>query len=192
VKRGNIEGSLEQGLFEQAKIAGVKIEFGKTIPRLEADIVATGPDLKKTMAAAKGIVFETSSPDVAISVVDNDLAYLGYSYLLITEGHGCICAVLFDDFNRINSCFKETKAYFERMADIEIKNPRDFGGVGSFSPNGPFKEGKSLLVGEAAGLQDLLAGFGMRTAFKSGYLAARAIIEGTDYEELAKRELAII
>jgi flavin-dependent dehydrogenase len=39
-------------------------------------------------------------------------------------------------------------------------------------------------VGEAAGFQDHLAGFGMGYAFKSGYYAARSIIEGLDYDRL--------
>ena len=39
-------------------------------------------------------------------------------------------------------------------------------------------------MGEAAGFQDHLAGFGMGYAFKSGYYAARSIAESLDYDRL--------
>jgi flavin-dependent dehydrogenase len=45
------------------------------------------------------------------------------------------------------------------------------------------------VIGEQAGFQDPLAGFGMRYAFRSGLLAARSIIEGTDYGDLWRPEL---
>ena len=44
-------------------------------------------------------------------------------------------------------------------------------------------------IGEAAGFQDCLAGFGMIYAFKSGFLVARSIIEDLDYESLLKRDV---
>ncbi|MBI4813231.1 MAG: NAD(P)/FAD-dependent oxidoreductase [Methanobacterium sp.] len=45
-----------------------------------------------------------------------------------------------------------------------------------------------LYVGEAAGIQDLLWGFGIRSAVTSGFLAAKALIHNKDYGELAKSE----
>lgn len=36
----------------------------------------------------------------------------------------------------------------------------------------------------------MLAGFGMRTAIRSGFLAAKSILENTDYQELADEEFA--
>ncbi|MEJ2689531.1 MAG: hypothetical protein P8130_06190, partial [Deltaproteobacteria bacterium] len=50
-----------------------------------------------------------------------------------------------------------------------------------------FAKESRLFVGEAAGIQDLLWGFGMRTAMRSGFLAARSIIEGTDYGMAARK-----
>ena len=50
-----------------------------------------------------------------------------------------------------------------------------------------FKNGASLYVGEAAGLQDFLFGFGMRYAFASGYLAAQSVIYKKDYEKIADK-----
>jgi flavin-dependent dehydrogenase len=42
-------------------------------------------------------------------------------------------------------------------------------------------------VGEAAGFQDALWGFGIRYALLSGHLAARALLSGADYDRLWKR-----
>ncbi|MFZ5762694.1 MAG: hypothetical protein ACOY8P_07205, partial [Thermodesulfobacteriota bacterium] len=47
-----------------------------------------------------------------------------------------------------------------------------------------------LRVGEAAGLQDLLWGFGMKSAVVSGYLAARSMLDGTDYARAAHERFA--
>ena len=64
--------------------------------------------------------------------------------------------------------------------DLEV------GGFGSFSL-GNFRKGNTFYIGESAGLQDLLWGFGIRFAFKSGYLAAQSVIGKKDYEEIAKK-----
>jgi flavin-dependent dehydrogenase len=44
-------------------------------------------------------------------------------------------------------------------------------------------------VGEQAGFQDALAGFGMRFAMRSGLLSAESITHGSDYASLWKRDL---
>ncbi|MFO0753773.1 MAG: hypothetical protein U0411_10680, partial [Thermodesulfovibrionales bacterium] len=51
------------------------------------------------------------------------------------------------------------------------------------------KHHRILYVGESAGFQDFLWGFGMRYAIRSGYLAAKSFIENTDYDALWKEEL---
>jgi hypothetical protein len=48
---------------------------------------------------------------------------------------------------------------------------------------------RKLYVGESAGFQDQLWGFGMRYAVLSGYLAAKSLMDGKDYDMLWKREL---
>ena len=50
-------------------------------------------------------------------------------------------------------------------------------------------QGNHPVVGEQAGFQDALAGFGMRYALRSGLLAAQSILEETDYTRLWRREL---
>ena len=50
-------------------------------------------------------------------------------------------------------------------------------------------QGHARYVGEAAGFQDYLFGLGIRYALTSGYLAARSILEGRDFDELWQSEL---
>lgn len=46
LKRGDIPGSLDQGLKDQALESGLSIHFSKTVSLEEADIIATGPTIK--------------------------------------------------------------------------------------------------------------------------------------------------
>jgi len=188
VKRGPAPGTLDHGLKEQALASGVRLHFNETIPQADADIVATGPLGNSLSGIAKGIVFETKKGDMSVTVCNDALAYKGYSYLLIREGYGCMVSVVMEDFKKIGGCFDATKNYFAKDLLLDIKNPRPVGGVGCFSINAPYKKGKTLYVGEAAGLQDFVAGFGMLYAFRSGYLAARCIIDGRDYAQAAETE----
>jgi len=187
VKRGVMPGSLDDGLKQQALKAGVQIHFNHSIPPNEADIIATGPETRKIVAIDKGIIFQTDLPDMAIGLVNDKAAYKGYSYLLITGGYACICTVLFDQFNRIDDCFQYTIEKFKSLVNLNIQDPKRVGGLGHFSLNQRFSEHGKLFVGEAAGLQDLLWGFGIRSAVLSGHLAAKSIIEGTDYQSLASQ-----
>lgn len=185
VRRGSEKGSIDQGLKEQALDAGIKIHFDKTIEEKEADIVATGPKFKHITIADKGIVFKADLPNMAVGIVNEKAAYHGYAYLLVVNGDACMCSCVFGNPSKLNDCFEFTKNYFTKKFNLLIKNPKVVGGVGYFSIHNIYKKEKTLFVGEAAGLQDFLAGFGMRTAFQSGWLAANSIIEGMDYEKQA-------
>lgn len=186
VKRGNDQDSIDQSLKKQAISQGVKIHFGKTILPEDADIVATGPPLKHIPAAVKGIIFHTDLPNMAVGVINEKAGHKGYSYLLVTDGYGCLCACVFSETKKIHDCFEFAQNYFVQKYNIKIKNPKSVGGVGYYSLRNIYKKGKTLYVGEAAGIQDLFAGFGMRTAMTSGYLAAQSIIKKSDYKKLAK------
>ncbi|MGM0440125.1 MAG: NAD(P)/FAD-dependent oxidoreductase [Chlamydiota bacterium] len=177
VKRGVMTGSLDQGLKQQALDKGVKINMKKTILSSEVDIIATGPRKGENVAVDKGIIFPSDLPDGAYALVDDPAAFKGYGYLLVNKGYGCLCAVTFDKFTHIKKSYQQTLQAFESLLDSAFDSSQDVGGWGSFSVNPEYSRGQALLVGEAAGLQDLLWGFGMRFAFRSGYLAARSIIE---------------
>lgn len=152
---------------------GINIHLEKTLSPNEVDIVATGPILKEAPAVVKGIVFKTDIKDAAILLCNDEIAFKWYSYLLITKGYGCVCTVVaVEELYRVNKCFEKTKGFFERKIGLNMQSPKEVGGVGSFSLKSVFKKGTTLYVGEAAGLQDFLWGFGMRFAVTSGYLAA--------------------
>lgn len=184
VKRGTVPGSLDLGLKEQAQDAGVKIHFEESIP--DADIVATGPISEHVVGTVKGITFKTDLEDTAAVLFDNEAAFKGYAYLLVTNGYGCMSTVLLDNLKTVNSCFERTKEIFSDIYEFNIEEPKKCGGVGCFTIKKRFKEGNTLFVGEAAGLQDLFLGFGMKYAITSGFLAARSIINGEDYDEVIK------
>lgn len=190
VKRGNIIGSLDYGLKSQALEIGAVIRFNETLSPEKADIVATGSILSEVCAVAKGIIFETKLEDTIIALFNDKAAFKGYSYLVVTKGYGCMCTVVLDELWRVNDCFRETKKFFFGMTKLDIQNPKNVGGVGSFSIRNTFKKDNNLFVGEAAGLQDLLWGFGMKYAFTSGFLAAQSIINSEDYEKKAKEQFS--
>jgi len=187
IKRGSNEDTLDHALKSQAHDAGVNINFNERILENEADIVATGPIKSEIYAAAKGITFKTPSTNLAVGLVNNNAALNGYSYLLIADGQGCMSSVLFNDFIDANSYFEKTKSFFTDKFDLELKEIRNMGGIGCFSNKNIFKKGKSLYVGEAAGIQDFLWGFGIKNAVISGYLAARSVINGEDYQKSAEQ-----
>lgn len=187
VKRGSSFKTFDYGLKEQALKLGVNIYFEKTLSPDEADIVATGSVFEEVPGIVKGIIFKTNTKDVAIMACNNELAFKGYSYLLITKGYGCMCTVVFGELDKVTECFEKTKEFFVKKFNLDIQSPKSVSGVGSFSLENTFKKGNVLYVGEAAGLQDFLWGFGMRYAVTSGYLAAQSIIDNEDYEEKAKK-----
>ncbi|MDX1612712.1 MAG: NAD(P)/FAD-dependent oxidoreductase [Candidatus Promineifilaceae bacterium] len=187
VKRGANPGTLDQGLKQQALEAGAKLHFGQALPLEEADIAATGPISKEIFAVDKGIVFQTDYEDTNVFLLNDDAAYKGYSYLLITKGYGCLCTVLFDRFTDLDDNYEAAKRMLLDMFDFDIRQPQDVAGVGCFSTRNVYQRDNTLFVGEAAGLQDLMWGFGIKTAVESGYLAARCIIEGKDYRTEAER-----
>ena len=185
VKRGNDGNSLDQGLKKQALNNGVNIKFGDTAPIDEVDIVATGPDPKYKFAVGRGLTFKTDHENLAVGLVNNYHAFKGYSYLLVSNGCGCIATVLFENFSDLNKYFDRTINSFLGKYDLKMEDPNKFAGYGSFS-NKISKNKNKIFVGETAGIQDLLWGFGIRNAVKSGYLAAKCIVDGNDCKDYYK------
>ncbi len=184
VKRGTGAGFMDQGLKRQAIDLGVEILFGRTAREEDADIVATGPRAKNITGVDKGIVFETDMEDTAIVMADKEVASNGYSYMMVKKGYACLCTVLVHNFGAINVYFNKTKKAFQKLFDFKIKNEHNAGGVGSIFFNRDFEKEGRLYVGESAGLQDALGGFGIRSAITSGYIAAKSITDGSSYAKL--------
>lgn len=187
VRRGPEAGSLDVGLFEQAKGLGVKFRFGETRPPGSVDIVATGP--RHVNALAVGATFPTELGDGAYAIVGDDLAPKGYAYLLVAGGRATLASVLFRDFKRAAASFGRTVAAFVRLTGQQIEPPERWASYGSFGPPTTAQVDGRLLIGEAAGFQDFLFGFGIRWAMVSGALAATSLLEQRDYDQLWQARL---
>jgi flavin-dependent dehydrogenase len=181
VKRGKDPETLDQCLLAQAVDAGVRVHFRSTIEPAEADIVATGPGGRNTFAIDKGVVFSTDHPDICVALLNDAAGLKGYSYLLVTKGYGCLCTMLFDDFPSVHERFAEARRMLADRFGVAMRDERPVGGIGAFTLTPQYYVGKAPCVGEAAGLQDLLWGFGIRTAIRSGVLAAQCLLDGREY-----------
>jgi flavin-dependent dehydrogenase len=188
VRRGSGQGTLDQALLHQATDAGVEIHFGDRVEEIEGPaVLAGGPRVADAIAV--GYVFETDMVDGDWLVLDNRLAPLGYAYLLVHGGRGTVATCLFTGFKNQSEHVRRTVAFFEQTVGLRMRKPRPFGGFANFRLPRTASQGGHLVIGEQAGFQDALAGFGMRYALRSGWLAARSIIEGADYTSLWRRDL---
>lgn len=190
VERGSTPESLDQGLKEQALDAGAEIRFGRKVEHLSTatTIVATGP--RAADAIARGVVFETDHPDACYGFLDDHIAPRAYAYLLIHGGKATLATCLFDDFAHAHTYFERTLATIRGVVDFDMRSPRTFGGYINFEMKPSWSRHRWMYwVGERAGFQDALWGFGLRYAMLSGYLAARAIIDGEDYDALCRKHI---
>ncbi len=188
VRRGDVEGSLDRGLYAQAQAAGVQFRFNTKLDRVEGPaIVATGPRYADGICV--GYLFETDLEDVTACILSHRLAPRGYSYLLVADGQATLASCHFADLPHWRAYLEATVEAFRKLYRFEMKNARFFSGYGNVFARERFREGQKLYVGEAAGLQDGLWGFGMRFAIRSGYLAAQSLLHGQDYDELVRKEL---
>lgn len=194
IRRGTGAGTLDTGLKKQALRAGVRIHFNSDMKEENADIVATGTPKPRLpgiphVAGATGVTFRTTLPDMAVLVFNDKLAENAYAYLLVANGHATMMSVVVGDLALLPRCFHEARFFFESRFGFTTQRARHIGGVADFRIEPRYSSGRRLLTGEAAGLQDILWGFGMRFAVRSGYLAARSFIEGFDYPTRCELEL---
>lgn len=184
------EGSLDQSLRKQSEDLGVNIYWGKKLESInnQTTIIGTGP--KAADAIAKGMVFKTSNKNIFIGFLNNKIAPKAYAYLLVNNGNATFATCMFEDF-------KNEKLYYDRALlelnsaiEIDINEPKEFGGfVNYFNEPKISKDNRILYVGENAGFQDALWGFGIKYAMLSGYYAAQSIIHKLNYFELCKKHL---
>lgn len=188
VRRGDVEGSLDRGLYEQAQRAGVEFRFQSLLTSVDGlAIIATGP--RYGDAIVVGYLFETDREDAAIGMVSQHVAPRGYSYLLVDQGRATLASCQFTHLNHWKTHLEATIETFQKIFPCEMRNARFFSGYGNLYVRRRLQEGSKLYVGEAAGLQDALWGFGMSYAITSGYLATQSVITGESYESLVHREL---
>lgn len=188
VERGPGPGTLDSSLLEQARGLGVEVRFNSRLDCLEGPgILAAGP--KVADAIAVGYHFETAMEDGFWAILDDELAPQGYAYLLVMNGCGTVKSCMFSGFKQEHLYVERTVTAFQRLVGLAMVNPRPHGGAGNFHIPARATTGVHPMVGEEAGFQDFLWGFGMRYAILSGVLAARSLLEGENYDLLWQREL---
>jgi flavin-dependent dehydrogenase len=188
VERGPAAGTLDTALLEQARSLGVEVRFNSRLDRLDVPgVLAAGP--KAPDAIAVGYHFQTSLADGFWAILDDEFAPQGYAYLLVMGGRGTVKSCMFTGFKSEHQYVRRTVAAFERLMGLNMVNAVAHGGVGNFHIPIRAISGVHPVAGEEAGFQDFLWGFGMRYAILSGVLAARSLLEGSDYDALWRREL---
>ncbi|MHB1661777.1 MAG: NAD(P)/FAD-dependent oxidoreductase [bacterium] len=188
IKRGSAVNSFDIGLKEQALSLGVEIVFNGSFNFARGQtIMATGPG--RIDFVALGITFETESKDQAVVAFNDKIAPKGYAYLITNGGCGTMATVIYEDYKNGKKYFKDMLDFFKNNKNIHIKNGRKFGGCGNFLIKDSNSYSEKIYVGESAGFQDFLWGFGLRYAILSGHLAAKSIISDIDYDFLWKKEI---
>ncbi len=188
IERGPRPGSLDSALLQQARELGVEVRFNSRLERLDAPgVLAVGP--KAADAIAVGYHFDTERENGFWVICDDELAPKGYAYLLIMNGRGTVKTCMFERFGEQKVCLQRTLAAYEKLVGLEMKNPRFHGGAGNFRIPQVSVQGRHPVVGEQAGFQDTLWGFGIRLAVRSGVMAAHSLLHGEDYDRRWKQEL---
>ncbi len=188
VKRGQRGDTLDQGLKKQALNLGVKIIYNRTLPENQVDIVATGPYPSKFRGFVSGVTFKTDFKDIAVGVIDKETTKNAYSYLLVDNDYGVICSCAEMKPKDFDKLLKNAIKYFKEEYHIKLRDIKPMGGYTNLHEKRRYRIKKTLYVGEAAGLQDYLYGFGMRYAMQSGFLAADSIINNYDYKKAAQKK----
>ncbi len=189
LERGPGTGSLDTALLNQAADLGVEVIFNSRLKDISGPgVLAIGP--KAADAIAVGYHFETDMDNGFWAICDDELAPKGYAYLLVMNGRGTVKSCMFSGFKQEQLYVKRTLAAFEKLVGLKMINPQPHGGAGNFYLPATAVHGGHPVVGEQAGFQDTLWGFGMRHAMTSGILAAQSLLTGEDYDRLWKSAFA--
>lgn len=190
ILRGGDENSLDSQLEQQAVSLGVDIKYQTKLNIDEVDIVATGP-LRADGCAYGGIYEDTNLDNRGYIFLDRRYSPNGYLYALPGEKKGEASVINVTRDSSIG--LKELKSSFSNalqenlvLKDLLKGSTRTSieHGIGSFTLLDNVYQNHRYYVGEAAGLQDVTAGFGIRYAIVSGFLAAQSILTGKDYNLL--------
>lgn len=190
VARGPGRDTLERQLLEQALDAGARVVFRTKVSPDAVDIFATGAPRSRVNIVAAGYRFTREGSnlrdDEIHSLFDNAIAPRGY--LCVLPGpvwHSVYtCAWASMPYNALLRMVDRAFALDwvrELLGTAEIVG-RIFGK--GYYASDPYEAARSpgpVRVGEAAGIQDAVGGFGIRYAIASGALAARSLLDKSDY-----------
>ena len=189
VLRGENKNSIDSQLANLAIDQGANINYNTKLSINDANIVATGP--LQADSFAYGSVYEDTKIDNTGHVfLDKNYSPDGYFYVLPGEKKGeAVVANCTSDYtfgvHTIKSLYNKMIQKNEVLKDLLDGATRKTvqGSIGCCTLlDKPYQHGR-YYVGEAAGLQDVTAGFGIRHAVISGYLAAQSILIGENYNE---------
>jgi len=189
VLRGKDKNSIDSQLASYATKQGVYINYNFNIKNNNVNIVATGPSRVDSLAYG-GIYNDVNIDDAGHVILDKKYSPNGYFYVLpgAKKGEAEVINTAFDPTVKMNHL---KILYNKGIKEINILKGLLNGatrktiqaGIGCCTLlNEPYKNNK-YYVGEAAGFQDVTAGFGIRYAINSGYLAAQSILTGKDYND---------
>jgi flavin-dependent dehydrogenase len=188
VKRGPMEDSIDHALQKQATNANIPIIFKSKLNADDADIIATG--IKKPTFIVTGITFPFDHPDKAIALFDDNLSLKIYSYFIVNDNIGEIASINPADRKDHKARFELAVKRFEEILNFKLTTiAYRFAAPGSLYFLKNARINNQCFIGEAAGFQDCLAGFGMMYALKSGYYAAQSIIRNDDYDHLWQADM---
>jgi flavin-dependent dehydrogenase len=188
VERGPGPNTLDSALLRQAESLGVEVRFNSRLKSIkDKGILAGGP--KAADALSVGYHFETDMDDGYWVICDDNLAPQGYAYLLIMKGKGTVKSCMFTDFKNEKQYVEKTVTAFERIVGLRMVNPQFHGGIGNFYIPKSAHQNKHPVIGELAGFQDTLWGFGMRLVISSGLIAADSILQNKNYDVMWRQEL---
>lgn len=191
VQRGPEPQALEGTLLALARAAGATVRFDASFAPGAADILATGPRSEQRFCVEAGIHFRTRAPDLAAALVSREATPSGYAYLLVRAGIGSLCAVRFDGRPVAQAQLAACERILLRHVPLDVEERHPGAGFGGFAPLGQLSCGGAWAIGEAAGLQDALWGFGIRRALESAALAAQAWIDDSDYASRCRARFAL-
>jgi len=117
--------------------------------------------------------------------MDKRLAPGGYAYLCVINKKATLCVAVTKQMEKIVDYANECLQVFKEVYGLEMKNIHVQTNYVSFEIKDSYID-DSVCVGECAGLQDGLFGFGMWYAITSGQLAAQSLINDFDYDKSAK------
>lgn len=188
VKRGCQPGTLEYALKEQTLKSGIAIHYNQRRSHGDVDVWAVGAQHRGQFLGV-GLRFQTHHPDAVKLLISTSHAPKAYAYLFIVEGQGVLSVILTRNFANARSYLQRSLAFFRQVSPFDMENVCLTSGFGGRKTDSPQRETTPLRVGEAAGFQDYLWGFGIRYALRSGYLAAQAIAHGSDYHQAVRAQI---
>jgi len=188
VKRGAAPDALDGALLAQACASGAKVIFGSRVaPQEPCDIFAAGP--KRIDGLGKEATFRTSLSDRMSVILDPYLAPGGYAYLFVVDGQATLGVALTERYQKTDFYFDRTVERFQSIESVQIDGAEVSYSYANFFLPGSLEVNGKKMVGEAAGFQDYLFGFGMRFAMTSGILAAQSLLGGEPYDVAWRRTL---